>query len=378
MTPRLATTIMFVVNGAVIGTWIASLPAIQVALGASATEIGLALLCGAAGSLVAMPLTGQLLTRVSSRRLLVVTSLVFPLLAPAPLLAPSTLWLGVVMLAFGAANGAMDVSMNAHGVALESASGRSFFSSLHAGWSIGGIVGALGVGAAVGLGLAPALEAIAIGAAAWVVALLAGRSLGHGSVATGGSTRIRLPARAVLPIGLLAITAAFVEGGLADWAGIYLRSGVGTAAEVAALGYAAFSLGMALGRLGGDATKERVGSVRMLQGGMVLVAVSVTMTLLVGNAVLALIGLVLAGLGVANAIPQLFGAAGRIPPAGPSLSAVFTMAYTAFLLGPPIIGVAADATGVTLALGLTVVAALIVASMASRVPAAETNARFVR
>jgi MFS family permease len=378
MTPRLATTIMFVVNGTIIGTWIASLPAIQVSLGASATEIGLALLCGAAGSLVAMPLTGQLLTRVSSRRLLVITSLVFPLLAPAPLLAPSPILLAAVMLAFGAANGAMDVSMNAHGVALERASPRSIFSSLHAGWSIGGILGALGVGAAAMLGAPPAAEAVAIGAAAWVVALLAGRSLGRGSVATEGAARISLPSRAVLPIGLLAVTAAFVEGGLADWAGIYLRSGVGTAAEVAALGYAAFSLGMTAGRLSGDAVKERIGSIRMLQGGMVLVAASVSVTLLVGDAVVALLGLAIAGLGVANAIPQLFGAAGRIPPEGPSLSAVFTMAYTAFLLGPPIIGVAADATGLTLALGLTVVAALLVAATATRVPAAETNPRFAR
>ena len=61
---------MFAVNGFVVGTWIASIPGVQVSLAASATEIGIALLFTAAGSLVAMPITGQLLAHVPSRRLL--------------------------------------------------------------------------------------------------------------------------------------------------------------------------------------------------------------------------------------------------------------------------------------------------------------------
>ena len=376
MTKRTATFLMFLVNGFVVGTWIASIPGVQVSLAASATEIGIALLFAAAGSLVAMPITGQLLAHVPSKRLLIVTSLILPFLAPLPILAPSVPLLAVALFVFGAMNGAMDVSMNAHGVTLERSLGKPITSSLHAGWSVGGLVGATAVAIAVALGIPPQAEVIAAAAGIWVVALVAGRSIGEGSIKTEGAGRISLPSRAVVPIGLLAIGAAFTEGGLADWAGIYLRQGVGSDASVAAFGYAAFSLGMVVGRAFGDGVRERIGSLRMTELGMVVVAVTVALLLLVQDARVALVGVAVAGAGVSNAIPQFFNAAGRIPPPGPSLSAVFTMAYTAFLAGPPIIGVVADTFGLTLALGLIVVAAIAVAIACRSVPAAETNPRF--
>ena len=376
MTQRTATFLMFAVNGFVVGTWIASIPGVQVSLAASATEIGIALLFTAAGSLVAMPITGQLLAHVPSRRLLIVTSLTLPFLAPLPVLAPSVPLLAVALFVFGALNGAMDVSMNAHGVTLERSLGKPITSSLHAGWSIGGLFGAAAVALAVALAIPPQAEILAASTAIWVVALVAGRFVGEGSIKTEGAGRISLPSRAVLPIGLLAIGAAFTEGGLADWAGIYLRQGVGSDASVAAFGYASFSLGMAVGRGFGDGVRQRIGSVRMTELGMLVVAVTVALLLVVQDARVALLGIAVAGAGVSNAIPQFFNAAGRIPPSGPSLSAVFTLAYTAFLAGPPIIGVMADTVGLTFALGLIVVSAVVVAIACRWVPAAETNPRF--
>ena len=89
MSPRLATFVMFLVNGVVIGTWIAAIPGVKDGLGASGADFGLALLFGPIGALVAQQVTGQLLVRVSSRRLLVVAALVFPWLVVLPVIAPS-------------------------------------------------------------------------------------------------------------------------------------------------------------------------------------------------------------------------------------------------------------------------------------------------
>ena len=97
---------------------------------------------------------------------------------------------------------------------------------------------------------------------------------------------------------------------------------------------------------------------------------------MVGNSLLALLGMVVAGIGVANVIPQVFGAAGRIPPHGPSLTATFTALTLAFMFGPVIIGTVSDAFGLTSALGLLVAASLANALFVRRVPAAETNPRF--
>ena len=232
------------------------------------------------------------------------------------------------------------------------------------------------MGVAVSLGVDIAVEALLAGLLLWLVVLVAGRSLGQGSVRTEGASGIHLPARAVLPICLLIILLAFVEGGLTDWGGIYLRQGIGTSGEVAAFAYAAFSLGLFLGRIGGDWVKDRVGSIRLIQWGMLVTAAAIAAFLVVGSAVVALVGLVVAGVGVANAIPQLFGAAGRIPPHGPSLSAAFTFLTLTFMVGPPLIGVTSDSVGISAAMGLFAVASLVVAAVVPRVPSAETNPRF--
>jgi len=221
-----------------------------------------------------------------------------------------------------------------------------------------------------------AVEAFLAGLGLWVVALVASRRLGTGSVRTEGASGIHWPAKAVLPIALLIVLIALVEGGLSDWGGIYLRQGIGAPEGMAAFAYAALSLGLFAGRLGGDWFKDRWGSIRLIQAGMLMAAAAVGVFLIIGDPTMALLGMVVAGIGIANAIPQLFGAAGRIPPHGPSLSAAFTFLTFAFIIGPPTIGVTSDAFGISAALGLLVLASVAVAALVSLVPRAETNPRL--
>lgn len=378
MTPRMATFLMFVVNGAVLGTWIASIPSIKADLGASGADFGLTLLFAPLGALVAQQITGQLLVRVSSRRILTVAALIFPPLVVLPLAAPSLAVLAAVLFVFGYVNTSMDVSMNAHGVALEDQGGKSIMSGLHAGWSIGGVIGAVGVAVALDRGVEPIVEVLLAAFVLWLLALLVSRFLGTGSVRTEGASGLHLPSRAVWPLAGIVILIAFVEGGLADWGGVYLDEGTGASGSLAALAYAAFSLGLFIGRIGGDWTKDRIGSIRLTQWGMLLTAVSIAAMLILDDPQIALVGMVMAGLGIANTLPQIFGAAGRIPPGGPSLSAVFTTLTLAFIIGPAIIGTTSDIVSIGSAFWLFVVASVVVALIVPRVPVAETNPRFRR
>ncbi|MEX1335197.1 MAG: MFS transporter, partial [Candidatus Limnocylindrales bacterium] len=322
MSPRLATFLMFVVNGSVVGTWVAAIPTVKDGLGASGSEFGMALLFLPFGALVAQQVTGQLLVRASSRRILTVSAFVLPWLVVPPMVAPSLPLLAATLFVLGYANTTMDVTMNAHGVALEDRGGKSIVSGLHAGWSLGGVVGALGIALALELGVQPAAEAVVAAIVLFVLGLLASRSLGTGSVRIDGATGFHWPSRAVIPLALIIVLIAFVEGGLTDWGGVYLDLGIGAPASIAAVAYAALSLGMFVGRIGGDRVKDRVGSIRLTQWGMLLVAGSVAAFLVVHDQWVALAGMVAAGIGIANTIPQIFGAAGRIAPGGPSLSAV--------------------------------------------------------
>src|SRR3954451_20585774 len=104
MSPRLATFAVFAVNGAMIGTWVAHIPWLQERLGGSKTTIGFSLLCMAAGALVALPLTGQVLNRRSSAQLTRAATLSYCLLLALPLLPPGPVGLRPILFVFGAVN----------------------------------------------------------------------------------------------------------------------------------------------------------------------------------------------------------------------------------------------------------------------------------
>jgi fucose permease len=274
--------------------------------------------------------------------------------------------LAAILLVFGASNGAMDVAMNAHGVAIQERRGRPIMSSLHGGWSVGGFVAAGVVALATATGLDPRVEGLVVGVALLLLSLWITRRLGAGSVHTAAGQGLALPTRPVLLIGGLCFLVMLAEGTIADWGGIYLRDDTGASPAAAATAFAAFSLGMAVARLGGDLVNARIGPVRLLRVGTALVAVALGLMLLIGETIPAVIGFALCGLGIANAVPLLFSAAGRIDPPGPSLAAVFTLGYTGFIVGPPFIGVLSDQAGLPRTLALLVLALAAVAVLGRR------------
>jgi Major Facilitator Superfamily len=356
------------VNGAIVGTWLAYIPWKQAQLGVSKATLGFSLLCMALGSLLAMPVAGHIINRRPSAQVVRVAALLACLCLPLPLLAGTPVVLGAALVVLGAVNGSMDVSMNAHGVAVERELAKPIMSSLHGGWSVGGFIASGLVVVATAAGIDPrvwgAIAGVALCAGMLAIATRLGGASMHEGDAGGG---FALPSRAVLLIGILCLLAMISEGAISDWSGIYLRQDLG-AGNLAAIGYTGFALGMAAGRLGGDVLNARLGPARLLRGGMALVAIALGGVLIVGQPAVAVAGFALAGLGIANAVPLLFSAAGRVPPAGTSLAAVFTVGYTAFIAGPPLIGILADGIGLPETLSLLVLAALTVTALGGRVP----------
>lgn len=349
-----------------IGTWVAHIPWLQDHLGISKTTLGLCLLCMAAGALISMPVTGQILDRRSSALVTRIATLGFCLMLPLPLLATSPYMLGTILFVFGATTGAMDVAMNAHGVGIQTRLERPIMSSLHGGWSLGGFAAAGLVAIATATGVDPRLESLLVGLALWVAALWLTRQLGTAPTRPESRRGLGLPSRAVLLIGGLCFAVMFTEGAIGDWSGIYLRHDTGASSAASAMAFTGFSLGMAIARLSGDALNEHLGAGLLLRGGTALLAFALGSVLLIGETAPAVIGFALCGLGIANAVPLLFSAAGQLDRPGPSLAATFTLGYTGFIVGPPVIGVLSDRIGLPRTLTLVVFAALAVTALGRR------------
>src|SRR4051794_41841857 len=110
---RVSVSILFLVHGLVFSTWVSRIPAVQADLHLRPSELGLALLGIAVGSMISMPAAGVLMARIGTGAVAAVSSLVFCGALALPAFAPNAPILGIALGALGLAGGAMDVTMNA-------------------------------------------------------------------------------------------------------------------------------------------------------------------------------------------------------------------------------------------------------------------------
>ena len=360
---RRATAWVFFANGAAIGSWVPHIPEAKHALGLSDGLLGLALLGMAAGSLVGLPLSGVLTARFGSRRTTTAAILALLLATPLPLLAPSLAAFSVTLILLGIANGAVDVAMNTQAIAVEERVGRAIMSGFHGFFTAGGLAGAAAAGLAMEAGTDPLAHLTASVALLLLVTLRAVRSLLPAVPAAAKTAIFRLPRGALLSLGVFALCSLLAEGAMGDWAAVYLREDLGTGAGYAALGFAGFSLAMAAGRFLGDRVVRRHGGRAVLYVGAGVASTVLTTGLLAGEPWAAVAGFSGVGLGLANAVPILFRAAGKISGIRHELAiaAVSTAGYCGFLAGPPVIGLIAEQLGLAAGLGLVALALAIVA-----------------
>jgi MFS family permease len=370
---RAGVAAVFFLNGFGYGSWVPRIAEIQAGLNLSEGQLGIALFMVAVGALIAMPLAGAAAHRYGSRAATTLTVLCYGLALPGLALAPDALTLGGVLLLFGAAVGALDVAMNAQGVAVEKHLGRPIMSALHGMFSLGGMAGAgaTALVAAAEVALLPHLIAVcALGA---ILGAGAGRAMlpaaEEGGAPGPGFAR---PSWALLLPGLVALAGLLSEGAVADWSAVYLSTSLGAGTTTAAAAFAAFSLALAAGRFTGDRLVARLGGDRVVRAGGALAALGLGLTLLIGHAPVAVLGFALVGAGLSCVFPVVLSAAARTPGPPPSaaIAAVCTVGYLGFLIGPPTIGGLAELLGLPAALGLVVALCALIAALGSRAPRA--------
>jgi MFS family permease len=315
----------------------------------------------AIGSVFAMPAAGWLINGFGSMRMVIATSLGFCLALPVIAEANSVVTLSVALLFYGAMAGSMDVAMNTHVVLLEKLYQRHIMSSFHALFSLGGMAGAAFGGIFASRGIkatehfwisAMAFAAMSMVAFQWL--RLPAPVSDAKQVLSRGTIKWSLTLGA---LALLAFSFMLVEGALADWSALYLRSSVRTGPGLAAFGFAVFSGAMAMGRLTGDYLTARLGRATLAYYGALLAAAGLAVALLLGTATWALVGFTCAGAGLATIIPNTFAAGGNIEGSapGPSLAVITMAGYLGFLAGPPLIGFAAQLSSLRAALWILVV-----------------------
>jgi MFS family permease len=370
---RAGVSAVFFLNGFGYGGWVPRIAEIQDKLGASEGQLGLALLMAALGALLAMPLAGAAAHRYGSRAASAATVAAFGLSLPGLALAPSLIWLGLALLAAGAAGGALDVSMNAQGVAVEKRYWRPIMSSLHGMFSLGGMTGAAATGLIAALEVSLLAHFLGVAGLIAVLGVSACRPMLPAEAEQGAEgPGFARPSLGLLLPGIVAVAALLSEGAIADWSAVYLSADLGAGTTMAAAAFAAFSLMMAAGRFSGDRLVARLGGDLVVRSGGALAALGLGLTLVIGHPLVAVLGFGLVGAGISCVFPVVLSSAARTPDLPPSaaIAAVCTVGYFGFLLGPPAIGGLAELIGLPAALGLVVLLCALIAALGSRAPRA--------
>ncbi len=371
---RWASRALFFCAGLLFATWGVHIPTVKDVYGLGVGAMGALILAAGIGSLIGLTQAGWLIGRHGARRVAWFGGLVSAVTMVLLLHMPGVAALWILLAVYGAAFGLVDVAMNADASELEQLGGRPLMSGFHAMFSLGGVAGAALGSAVLQAEVAPNLHLAGVAMAAtaafaWSALQMPVPVPQAGAATPGGhGDRFVLPRGRLALIGVMAGLGFIVEGSVYDWSVLFLQTERGAPQQTAALAYASFSAAMALTRFGGDWLRARWSPVALLCGSATLAGLALAMVLLSDSVVLALAGFALVGVGLANVVPVLFSAAAQVPghSAAHGISAVASIGYCGFMVGPSLIGFVAHRSSLTVALGLMVVCAAVLALGARR------------
>lgn len=344
------------------GAWITRLPEIQQALQLSDGQLGTALFFAPLGAVSLLPFYSKLISALSERRATLVGLTILTIGLILTTQANSYPMLMISIYGLGLGIGLTDVSMNAVAAEIEKQRKVQIMSTCHGFFSIGGMLGALFSTGFIALGFSLTIQTAILALALLVFVALQSNKLINAQVQEKVKG-LSLPPKEVLGLALIGICVMMSEGAITDWSTIYLKRDLSVVGRWSGLGFAGFSLLMALGRFNGDDLILRFSGVRLIRIGIIIGVIGLLLVQL-KLPIPAIIGFSMAGLGFSVVIPIVFGRAAKVKgvSSAKGLAAVASAGYVGWLVGPVTIGYISNWLGLQVAflflVGLCMVAFL--------------------
>ncbi len=349
--PRVVLCFFYFVQGIVFASWASRIPDIKNILSLSEATLGGILFSIPVGQMVTMVLAAWLIKRYGSRKMLTISVVLSPLSLVIIGFASSIIELIAVLLFFSVAANLYNIALNTQGVNVEKMAGRNIMATCHGMWSLGGFVGALLSMLLTNLGLSPLEHFLVILSVTAPLGLALSCGLVSNDVkpevdATQGDVKRKRGIDSyIMLLGVVVFCAFISEGCMYDWSGIYFEDIVKAPDSLVRLGYIVCMSTMAIGRFSADYMVNRFGAAMVVRTCGLLIATGMLLSVAFPTLVVATIGFLLIGLGISSTVPICFSLAGRSKSmsASAAIATVSSIGCFGFLLGPPVIGVIAEA-----------------------------------
>lgn len=339
---RLAVSMFYFGQGIAFASWASRIPDIKHSLNLSDGALGSILLALPLGQLCTMPISGRLVTRYGSKKILTITAPLYVLALSNLGLATASWHLAAFLFLFGVIGNMCNIAVNTQGVEAEKLFGRPIMTSFHGAWSIAGFSGALIGLLMVNLHIIPYYHFWIVVFLIWLNVFLNYKHLvpGKGAISEKKPKLFVKPEGVLLQLGIIGFCSMATEGAMFDWSGVYFKEIVKAPASLVILGYASFMVMMATGRFIGDKIIARLGRKRTIQFSGIVISTGMFLSVFFPFVVSATVGFMLVGLGVSSIVPTVYSVAGKngkIAP-GMAIAMVSSVSYLGFLMGPPLIG----------------------------------------
>ena len=396
---RFAVFAYFTIAGAAMTFWAVHIPFVENKLDISHSTIGGLLLVLGSGALSASLVLGQFIDRVGSKTATFVAAVIMAFMLFLPGLASNEILLGISLFGLGFGIGATDIAMNAHAVEVEKAYNRPIFSAFHAMWSFGGLIGATlgGFALANGFQMQTTLTlagfwmlVIAFFMRGWMLpdqpnqqrAKKPSREEKHleKQALKAGNVENRKVLGYVLFLGAMAGAAAIAEGTGVDWSALHHARVLGTTEAYAAIALAVFAGAMGVTRLVIDKLVAIKGRIFVIRYGSLVSAIGTSLVVVSTTSPVALAGWLIAGIGIAGVVPQLFAYSAEVGEqshTGRNMAKVVGITYAGVLSGPAIIGFLTLLVPLNIALGFGVALGLFTAVGTLLIEKRNLNAKAV-
>lgn len=365
---RVAVGALFFLLGLCFASWASRIPTLRQELNLTDAELGVVLFALPVGSLFSLLLSGWLIHKAGSKRVVLLSLLLYGVVLVGIGVPETMAGLMAVLFLFGAVGNTVNVAVNTQAVGVEVLYGRTIMASFHGLWSLAGFTGAAVGTFMIGKAVDPLYHFLLICGAVIIVTTVAARFALKEDYNKQEAVRLfALPPRSLLRLGLICFCCMICEGAMFDWSGIYFQKVVNAEKGWVGAGYTAFMYTMALGRFVADGFTNRFGLKFTLQCSGALIATGLLLAVIFPYLWTSLPGFLLVGFGVSSVVPLVYSAAGKTKTlsAGAAIAAVSTIGFLGFLLGPPLIGLIAGITSLRVSFAVIAFTGLCVAVLAS-------------
>ena len=348
----------FAIHAMGMGSIFPRMPDIKAAMNVGETTLGLSLIGLPIGTLAALTFAAPILERIGFRKSLLTVLPLVTLAYAVAVHAGTPLGFFFLLMPVGVLIGCTEIIINVEADRIEAAVAKRIMNRAHAFWSFGFFAAGLYGAGMAHLGISPQLQlAVMVLFSIVSITLLLGKfqpSPTRVSETDVHKPSFSWPTLSILVLVGATLSAVLMEGAGIDWSAIYMRNIFSSGPFLAGSAVAIVALSQALARYFADHYVDKHSPASVARTTLCILAVGVALVFLAISPSVSLIGFGLLGIGTSVIFPLAVSAAAQRTDRASAINVAsfVQIAFTAFLLGPPLLGYVAEHFGVQWTYGI--------------------------